>query len=135
MKMQSILLVGVGFLLAGCGDASKVAPVTPPDYGNEEGEPKTYADLIANTRKKVQVINDYHELRHGVESFKKEIGRNPSNLVELVQKRYIDEIPKARSGYRYDFSYELGVILTVPEGEQERRAGGQINPENTLLNP
>jgi len=125
MKCFWLLLISV--LLAGCGEnsgtsqsAATNAPAksgtTAADSGTSPlNAPAQYLGGLANAQKSAVKTVDTTSLDKAIEMFNVDQGRNPRDLAELVQKKYIPQVPAAPPGMKLVYDANAGTVRVVPQ--------------------
>ena len=122
MKAPWVLCIVVSSLVAGCSDDSgKSAPQTnstsssTTNQGSVVTAPVDYLDSLGKAQRSMVKSVDLSTVNHAIQQFQVEQGRNPKDLNELVQEKYIPSIPPAPYGSRIDYDPATGVAKVVKE--------------------
>lgn len=111
MRSELTTFLAVSFLVAGCGkppstdNASQgtggagANPATAPlDYLSAQGKAKQTAVRVVSLAEVTQAIQKFQAMED----------RNPKDLNELVQQRYLQALPEAPRGSRLAYDPETG---------------------------
>ena len=118
MKAPWVLGIIVSSLVAGCSDDSgKSAPQTSSttNEGSVVTAPVDYLDSLGKAQRSAVKSVDLSTVNHAIQQFQVEQGRNPKDLNELVQEKYIPSIPPAPYGSRIDYDPATGVAKVVKQ--------------------
>ena len=105
-------------LLVGCAKEEKTAEknlLTNNNSGNPITAPVDYLGAVNQARKGAVKTIDKAGLTKHIEMFSAQEGRFPSDLNELVQKRYISAVPAPPQGMRFDYNPQTGELKIVPQ--------------------
>ncbi len=103
--IYSLLLVAAtAAALWGCGKQ--------PALSNEEQQ-KDYREMINRARDRQGLQIKMDTLYGGIRSFQRDIGRNPTNLQELVRHKYLDNIPPAPDGQDFHYDFVHGSVRLI----------------------
>jgi hypothetical protein len=105
MKATPLLFLFALLLCSGCGD-DKSNPVTAPvDYVNS---------AVKAQQSAVKTV-DVTSLNQAVQLFNVQEGRNPKDLNELVEKKYIGKLPETPFGSKLAYDAEQGKVTIVKQ--------------------
>jgi len=93
---------------------------------------RDYREMLVRTRTKVSAATVLNDLEDAVRRFQSELARLPTNLNELVTRRYLAGIPAPPPGSTYTYDPVQGNVglAEIPDG-----SGIQIPAEVTNLTP
>src|SRR5215472_4285696 len=80
--------------------------------------PGNYLKAVANGQQSAVKTVDTTSLNKAIELFNVDQGRNPKDLDELVQKKYIPKIPEIPFGTRLQYDSTAGNVKVVPVQKQ-----------------
>ena len=75
--------------------------------------------MLLRAEEKQKARKEIESLERAMRSFQMEIGRLPTNLVELVRTKYITAIPKAKDGTRIYYDPLRGHIYHQKIGPRQ----------------
>jgi hypothetical protein len=111
----TVLTVLTAFFLAGCSDNSQSSSSSPStNTANSSGSPLTapadYLNAIAKGKQSAEKTIDTTALDKAIQMFGVDHGRNPKDLNELVQQKYIPKIPDAPYGTKLVYDANSGTV-------------------------
>ncbi|HMP83194.1 MAG TPA: hypothetical protein PKA41_10885 [Verrucomicrobiota bacterium] len=114
--MKTILLacVASAFLLAGCGSKSE-SPKDTSSSGSPLTAPVDYLDAVGKAQQKAVKTVDVATLTQAIQMFQVQEDRNPKDLNELVQMKYIAKIPEAPYGSKIVYDAKTGTVKVVKQ--------------------
>jgi hypothetical protein len=117
MKKFPLLCLAVSVLVAGCGDnSSKTAESTnAASGGNPLTAPVDYLGAVSKAQQSAVKTVDVAAISHAVQLFQAEHGRNPKDLDELVQSKYLPKIPPAPYGSKIVYDPNTGQAKVVKQ--------------------
>ena len=119
MKPPLYLALGLGLLLAGCGgensNQSTTGATNTTSSGNPLNAPGDYLKGLAKGQQSAVKTVDTTSLDKAIQMFGVDQGRNPRDLNELVEKKYIPRIPDAPYGTKLDYDSTSGSVRVVPK--------------------
>jgi hypothetical protein len=120
MKMRSWLLVASLLAAAGCGENSKPSANsqgtnTAATDGSPLNAPADYLRGLASSKQSAVKTVDTTALDKAIQMFNVDRGRNPKDLNELVQQKYIPQIPEAPYGMKLVYDADAGTVKVVPQ--------------------
>ena len=117
MKTPLVLLVGVSLLVGGCGgsNSSSSGGTNTASSGNPLDAPGGYLKALGNGQQKAVKTVDTTSLDKAIQMFNVDQGRNPRDLNELVEKKYIPIIPDAPYGMKLEYDASSGSVKVVPK--------------------
>lgn len=110
MKPTFALISLLGALLAGCGEK----PGTPAKTDAATG-PGDYLKSAAKAQKSAVKAVDTVALNKAIEMFYVQEGRFPKDLDEVVEKKFISEIPPAPVGMQIVYDAKAGMVRIEKE--------------------
>src|SRR5687767_9161711 len=117
MKKAFYLCLIVGLSLVGCGKQSD-RPVQPTN-SSPSGNPLTarvdYLGATSKRQKSAVKTIDTAALNQAIQLFNVQEGRNPKDLNELVEKKYIGEIPAAPYGMKIVYDATAAQVKVVKQ--------------------
>jgi hypothetical protein len=120
MKTLRWLLLAPLLLAAGCGDNSN-KPATPGGTnataadGSPLNAPADYLRGLASGKQSAVKTVDTTSLDKAIQLFNVDRGRNPKDLDELAQQKYIPKIPDAPYGMKLVYDADAGTVKVVPQ--------------------
>jgi hypothetical protein len=109
----NVLTVLTAVFLAGCSDSSQTsttASSTNASSGNPVTAPVDYLNAIAKGKQSAEKTVDTTSLDRAIQMFGVDHGRNPKDLNELVQQKYIPKIPDAPYGTKLVYDANSGTV-------------------------
>jgi len=100
----------LGALLAGCGEN----PGTPAQ-SNPAAAPADYLKSAAKSEQRAIKTVDTAALNKAIEMFYVQEGRFPKDLDEVVEKKFIPEIPPAPAGMKIVYDAKAGIVRIEKE--------------------
>ena len=118
MKTLSCLSLVASLVLIGCGERSDKSP--QPTNGAASGSsplsaPADYLGALGKAKQTAVKTVDTTSLNQAIQMFNVEHGRNPKDLNELVQMKFIPKIPDAPAGMKLDYDATAGKVKVVPQ--------------------
>ena len=117
-KMKAIYVSTlITLLLPGCGEKSgqPAANTTNASSGNPLNAPADYLRGMGKAQQSAVKTVDTASLNQAIQLFNVEKGRNPTDLNELVQQKFIPQIPAAPLGYKLSYDSGSGKVSVVKE--------------------
>jgi hypothetical protein len=118
MKSPHYILFAAALLLAGCGDkAGTTAPGTnsASSSGNPLDAPGNYLKAVADGKQSAVKTLDVTSVKKAIDMFNVDQGRNPRDLQELVEKKYMPQVPAAPFGSKLVYDANAGTVQVVKE--------------------
>ena len=118
MKTTFCITLVAGLLLSGCGESSD-KPGQPTNgaasSGNPLNAPADYLGALGKAQQTAVKTVDTTSLNQAIQMFNVDQGRNPKDLNELVEKKFIPKIPDAPNGMKLDYDATAGKVKVVPQ--------------------
>jgi len=115
---KSILLLFAGVLGAVIMLGCSRKPATTAE--NTAGEKRDYRQMIERVRNRTAYNASLEEVKNAVEKFQVDLGRLPTNLLELVRFNYLPKVPeKVPEGYTFGYDYVRGRVSFVKMPENQ----------------
>jgi len=108
----SLPLLGCA-LLVGCGDG-KTAKSDQPS-SNPITAPVDYIGAVTKAQQVAVKTVDIASISQAVQMFQVEEGRLPKDLNELVEKKYLTQMPPAPAGQKLSYDATTGKVKVVPK--------------------
>jgi hypothetical protein len=111
-------LLATTILAAGCGDSSNkstTATTNRPSDGNPLNAPAGYVAALGKGQKDAVGTIDTTSINKAIELFNVDQGRNPKDLNELVEKKYLPKIPAAPFGMKLVYDANSGKVSVVKQ--------------------
>jgi hypothetical protein len=107
--------LATALFVGGCGSQTESKPGTnPPAAGaNPLNAPADYLGAITKGQQNTVKTVDTVSLNKAIEMFNLDQGRNPKDLNELVQQKYIPRIPDAPYGTKLEYDAVAGKVRVV----------------------
>jgi hypothetical protein len=105
-------------LLIGCGGSSdKPAQPTNGAAGGSSplSAPADYVGALGKAQQSAVKTTDTASLNQAIQMFNVEHGRNPKDLNELVEGKYISKIPAAPYGMKLQYDATTGKVKVVKQ--------------------
>lgn len=117
--MKALMLFTLAVLLAAPGCDRKSKPASGTDTNGISGNPiDAPADYLRAVTKGQQVAVktvDTAAITRAIQMFNVEEGRNPKDLNELVEKKYMPRLPEAPAGMKIAYDAQAGTVKIVPQ--------------------
>jgi hypothetical protein len=102
-------------LLTGCGNNSNTSKAAATnnaasDNSNPLNAPANYLGALANGQQRAIKTTDTTSLDKAIQLFNVDKGRNPKDLNELVQDKYIPRLPEAPYGMKLVYHADTGTV-------------------------
>ena len=113
MRTPVLAALAVAAVLAGCGQKSET-PAASTNAASSGGNPVTapvdYLGALAKGQQQAVKTIDTASLDRAIQMFGVEKGRNPKDLNELVQEKFIPKIPDAPYGMKLVYDANAGTV-------------------------
>ena len=118
MKTIFCLSLAASLFLTGCGDSSD-KPAQPTN-GAASGSsplsaPADYVGALGKAQQAAVKTVDTTSLNQAIQMFNVENGRNPKDLNELVEGKFIPKIPAAPYGMKLEYDAAAGKVKVVKQ--------------------
>jgi hypothetical protein len=110
MKPTLAFVSLLGALLAGCGENPGA-----PAKANPAAAPADYLKAAAKSQQRAIKTVDTAALNKAIELFYVQEGRFPKDLDELVEKKFVPELPPAPAGMKIVYDAKVGVVQVQKE--------------------
>ena len=118
MRVQLLLGLAAALLLAGCsGDSGNSANATNANAsGSSPGEaPGGYLGALTRAQQTAVKTVDTVSVNDALQRFNVDKGRYPKDLNELVQEKYIPQVPATPYGTKLDYDAAAGKVTVVKQ--------------------
>jgi hypothetical protein len=118
MKTPIYVSIAACLLLLGCGEKSdKPAQLTKHGTSatNLDEAPAGYLGALGKGQQAAVKTVDTASLNQAVQLFNVEHGRYPKDLDELVQDKYVRQLPATPHGMRLDYDAAAGKVRVVKQ--------------------
>jgi len=112
MSTILILLVAVLFL-TGCGEKSSTSASgtnSATSSSNPLDAPGNYLKAVADSKQSAVKTVDVTSIKKAIDMFNVDQGRNPRDLQELVEKKYLPQVPAAPFGSKLVYDANAGTV-------------------------
>lgn len=117
--MKYLVLLPLCALLAGCGDNSTSQSSSGATNASSGGSlitaPLDYVGAAGRAQQSAVKTVDLTSLNQAIQLFNVDKGRNPKDLNELVQAKFIPQIPPAPIGSKIVYDAESGKVSVVKQ--------------------
>ena len=118
MKWLSCLSTAAALLLAGCSEKSS-APAAGSNSTSSGSSPLNapadYVGALGKAQQNAVKTVDTTSVNKAIELFNVDQGRNPKDLNELVEKKYMPQIPTPPPGMKLDYDANAGTVRVVKQ--------------------
>jgi len=118
MKTLFCLALAASLFLIGCGESSdKPAQATNGAASGSSplSAPADYVGALGKAQQTAVKTADTASLNQAIQMFGVDQGRNPKDLNELVEKKYIGKLPAVPNGMKLDYDATAGKVKVVPQ--------------------
>jgi hypothetical protein len=118
MKKALCALSIFGLLLAGCDEKSGSAgggTNTTSSGGNPLNAPADYVGALGKAQQNAVKTADTTSINKAIQMFTVDQGRNPKDLNELVEKKYLPQLPTPPTGMKLDYDANAGTARVVKQ--------------------
>ena len=77
--------------------------------------PADYVGALGKAKQTAVKTADVTSLNQAIQMFAVENGRNPKDLNELVEKKFMGKIPEPPAGMKFDYDATAGKVKVVPQ--------------------
>ena len=118
MKTLFCFSVAASLFLVGCGERSDKSP--QPTNGAASGSsplsaPADYVGALGKAQQTAVKTVDTTSLNQAIQMFNVDQGRNPKDLNELVEKKFIPKLPEAPRGMKLQYDATTGKVTVVKQ--------------------
>jgi hypothetical protein len=114
----ALTLAAAALLLAACDDKGSSSPGatnTTSSGSSPFSAPADYVGALGKGKQSAMKTADTASLNKAIQLFNIDQGRNPKDLNELVQKKYVPQIPPPPYGMKLQYDAEGGTVSVVKE--------------------
>ena len=116
MKAISLLALIALIPAAGCGDKSGKSGSSSTNASSSPlTAPVDYLDALGKAKQTAAKTADTASINQAIAAFSAEKGRNPKDLNELVQEKYLSRLPQPPYGMKFLYESNSGVFKVVPK--------------------
>jgi hypothetical protein len=119
MNLRILLLIASTALLAGCDNnsssSSQSSTNSSPSSATPANAPGGYLGALGNAQQNAVKTVDTTSINKAIQLFNVDQGRNPKDLNELVEKRYLPTVPAAPYGSKLDYDATSGTVKVVKQ--------------------
>ena len=118
MKTLFCFSVAASLILVGCGESSdkSVQPTNGAASGSSPlSAPADYVGALGKAQQSAVKTVDTASLDQAIQLFNVEHGRNPKDLNELVEGKFISKIPAAPYGMKLEYDAAAGKVKVVKQ--------------------
>jgi len=109
MKASCLLPMAFFVVLVGCHDSPPPAVGTSPKPSGTA--PGDYLNNLATAQQRATKTVDTAAVNRALEAFYVQEGRFPKDLLELVELKYIPQLPKLPEGANWHYDTNTGVVM------------------------
>lgn len=117
LQIQALALTAGVILAAAACSRERARVVEEPRAPVEEG--RNYQEMLDRVRNRQSPVQIQESLIDATRRFQREMGRLPTNLTELVRRKYLPELKPAPEGYAYTYDPvhgNVGLAPVTPDG-------------------
>jgi hypothetical protein len=118
MKKSFCFSFATCFLLVGCGQSSD-KPAQPTNGAASSSSPLSapadYVGALGKAQQAAVKTVDVSSLNQAIQLFNVDNGRNPKDLNELVETKFIPKIPEAPKGMKLEYDAAAGKVKVVKQ--------------------
>lgn len=119
MKLQWMVSAVLMAMLAGCSDQKPAPPAGAATNATSTGNPLTapvdYLGAAAKAQKSAVKVVDTVSINQALQLFNAQEERFPTDLNELVTKKYMPSLPAPPSGMKYDYDAKAGTVRVIKQ--------------------
>lgn len=94
--------------------------------------PRDYREMLARARSKKEAAQVLSTLTEGIQRFRLAMSRLPTNLLEVVNRGYLKDLPEPPHGQAYDYDQQNGNVKLV---DLPDASGIALPPESSAVAP
>lgn len=116
MKTNLLLSAALALVFVGCGDSANKSgsgSTNAPTGGSVATAPVDYLKSAADARHSAVKTVDVTSVKKAIDMFNVQEGRFPKSLAELVEKKYLPEVPTPPVGSRLEYDAATGTVKLV----------------------
>jgi hypothetical protein len=116
MRTSLLLSLSASLALIGCGEQSgQPTGATNSAAGGSSplSAPADYVGALGKAKQTAVKTVDTTSLNQAIQLFNVDQGRNPKDLNELVEKKFIPRVPDAPQGMKLDYDAVAGKVKVV----------------------
>lgn len=102
-------MAAIGFL-AGCSGPVETTEPAHAATNTTASESRDYGEVILRVRERQDDSESIFILGEALNAFRAEVGRSPTDLIELLETGFLDEMPEAPAGMYYAYNVTNGMI-------------------------
>jgi hypothetical protein len=118
MRSALYLFIGASLVLVGCGQKSGGSAQATNGAAATAGPaeaPGGYLGALARGQQNAVKTVDTASLNQAIQLFNVEHGRNPKDLNELVQDKYVPQLPAVPYGMKLEYDAVAGKVKVVKQ--------------------
>lgn len=115
MKATSYLWVCAALMLGACGQKSDTPAAAPASSTNASANPGGYLGALVKGQQSAVKTIDTTSLDQAIQLFSVQNGRNPKDLNELVEQKFIPKVPDAPVGMKLVYDASSGTVKVVSQ--------------------
>ena len=119
MKLPTVFLLGAAIALVACNDKSTTSTPASGTNAAKGSSPLTapvdYLGAVAGAQQTAVKTVDTVSLNQAVQQFEVDHGRNPKDLNELVDQKYIPKLPQPPYGFKIVYDANTGTVSVQKE--------------------
>jgi hypothetical protein len=118
MTTQLFKWIAAGLLLAGCSekpDEPAQGTNAATSAGSPASAPAGYLGALGKGQQSAVKTVDTASLNQAIQLFNVDKGRNPKDLNELVEEKYIPQVPAAPYGMKLDYDANAGKVKVIKQ--------------------
>jgi len=117
MKILCVCIASMS-LLIGCGPSSDKpagSATNAASSGNPLDAPADYVRSLGKAQQSAVKTVDTSSINQAIQLFNVEKGRNPRDLNELVEQKFMPQFPAAPIGMKLDYDAQSGKVSVVKQ--------------------
>jgi hypothetical protein len=118
MKKVFCGICAAALIIGGCGEKSGSSgggTNTTSSGGNPLNAPADYVGALGKAQQNAVKTADTTSINKAIQMFTVDQGRNPKDLNELVEKKYLPQLPTAPAGMKLDYDANAGTARVVKQ--------------------